>query len=98
MSNSKFYWYSLVKKMIMTPQVATERSLQASVLRNAMEEAETETLTLPDGPMRMLAVKKILIDQTMTYERFEIEYHYCRRTIQKWINSYVKLVGKKAGY
>lgn len=98
MSNSKYYWYSLVKKMIMTPQVANERSLQASVLRNAMQEAEEATLKLPDGQMRMLAVRKILLEQTMTYERFEIEYHYCRRTIQKWINSYVKLVGKRAGY
>lgn len=98
MSRPRHYWYSFVKKMIMSPEIWEDKSLQAAVFRNAIKDATDETLAFPDGELRMKAVNEILIQKIRTYEGVGQEMNYDARTIQRWINCYVNLVGKKAGY
>lgn len=99
MSQPRYYWYEAVKKMIkMYPKIKNEHTVQATIFGHAIEDALEETKKLPNGDLRVKAVMDILIDQTSTYEGVGLQIHYDWRTIQNWVNSFVKLVGKKAGY
>ena len=99
MSRPRYYWYSNVKNMIMKNDILeNDRSLQASILRYAIEEALDDTEKLPHGEERIKAINDVLFKKTKTYESVAREFHYEQRTIQGWITSFVKLVGKKAGY
>jgi len=94
----KYYWYGIVKKQIMQSPYVIEHSLQSTIIANAMKDANKETMNLPNGKLRLKAVKDILIDKRSTYEGVGMELGYEWHTVQSWINSYVNLVGKKAGY
>ena len=99
MSRPRYYWYGNVKKMIMKHDILeNDRSLQASILRFAIEEAMDETAKLPHGEERIQAIDDILFKNEKSYESVAREFHYEQRTIQGWITSFVNLVGKKAGY
>lgn len=99
MSRPRHYWYYEVKGLIKkSKKTKDELTLQATILNTAMIQAETETLKLPNGDLRMKAVRDILIDQKSTINRVCEEVNYEERTVQSWISSYVNLVGKKAGY
>lgn len=98
MSRPRHYWYNVVKSLIKKSKYVDDISLQATILNTAMIQAEKETLKLPNGDLRMKAVKAILIDQTSSIECVCEEVNYQERTVQSWISSYVNLVGKKAGY
>lgn len=94
----KHYWYGIVKKQIMMNKVADKSKLQTLIIENAIQEANKETKRLPNGELRLKAVNDILIIQRCTYDGVALEMHYSEKTIKNWINSYVNLVGRKAGY
>ena len=99
MSKPKHYWYGNVKKLIMSSdQLKKDRTLQATIMLHAIEDATEETLKLPNGQERMRAVDEILIRKTKTIDGVTQELHYEDRTVRGWIQSYVNLVGRKAGY
>ena len=99
MSKPKHYWYGAVRKMIMSSsEVQKEKTLQAVIFNHALEDAFEETRKLPNGELRIKAVEDILINKTKTYDGVALEVFYDKRTIQTWVNSFVNLVGKKAGY
>ena len=99
MSRPRNYWYGIVCKMIKSSnQLENEHTLQSSIFKHAIEDAMAETKKLPNGELRIKAVQDILIEQTKTYEGVAMEVHYDWRTVQNWVNSFVKLVGRKAGY
>lgn len=98
MSKPRYYWYNIVKGLIKKSKHVKDISLQATILNTAMIQAEIETLKLPNGDLRMYAVRELLIDQNSTIERVCEKVNYQERTVQGWISSYVNLVGKKAGY
>lgn len=99
MSRPKYYWYGIVKKMIMNQDAINKnRTLQARLLEQAIEDANDITSRLPNGEARLKAVDAVLIRHTKTYEGVAQDLHYDWRTIQNWVTDYVKLVGKKAGY
>lgn len=98
MSKPRYYWYNIVKGLIKKSNEVKEISLQSTILNTAMIQAEKETLKLPNGDLRMIAVRALLIDQNSTIERVCDVVNYQERTVQGWISSYVNLVGKKAGF
>lgn len=99
MSKPRHYWYGSVRKMIMSSkEIESERTFQATMFKNALEDAFEETRKLPNGDLRIKAVEDILIKKTKTYDGVALELYYDKRTIQSWVNSFVNLVGKKAGY
>ena len=99
MSNPQFYWYPISRKMIENIKVIeNEKSVQAIVFTNAIYEALEETAKLPQGDLRIRAINAILINKTKTCEGVAQELFYEQRTINNWIRSFIKLVGRKAGY
>lgn len=99
MSRPKYYWNGIVKKMIMQyPELQNDTSTQAAIYKNAIDTALEETKQLPDGELRIKAIQKVYLDKTMTIEGVAIELNYSFRTMQRWLNSFVNLVGKKAGF
>lgn len=99
MSRPKHFWYGNIRHLIMNiERFASENSMQSAIFLNAMREADEETKKLPNGELRLKAVNDVLIAKTKTMEGVAQDVHYETRTVQGWINSYVNLVGKKAGY
>lgn len=96
MSKTKYMWYYFVRKMIVVGYYKQDSDF-ARRLAAAMQEANEETAKLPNGELRMLAIDEVLIRNIKTYNGVGYELNYDARTIQEWINSYVNLVGKKAG-
>lgn len=94
----KHYWYGIVKKQISMNKKADKTKLQTLIIETAIQEANKETLKLPNGELRLRAVNDILIAQRHNYEGVAYELNYSEKTIKNWINSYVNLVGRKAGY
>lgn len=98
MSRPKHEWYGFIRMKISRYKSETEKTMQNAIFSNAIADAMEETAKLPNGDLRLKAVSEILIRKTKTYEGMAQELHYDYRTIQNWINSFVNLVGKKAGY
>lgn len=99
MSRPRYWWYGVVRKSIThARELETDTNVQAIIISNAIKDAKEETKKLPNGDLRIRAVEEILINKTKTYEGVALEVHYDWRTVQNWVNSFVNLVGKKAGY
>ncbi len=98
MSQHKYYWYGIVKKMIIDCRWQNPTSFQEWQIRNAIESALQETKKLNNSEMRLKAIELILFKGDETNNAFAIKNHYEWHTTQKWITSFVKMVGKKAGY
>lgn len=98
MSRPKYYWYGIVKKMIMELPDMNDGSLQTAIMKNAYVSALEETLHMPNGELRMKAIREILIEKTKTYQGVGMEIGYEWHTVQNWIRSFVNMVGKKAGF
>lgn len=99
MSHPKHYWYGIARQMIAnSDNLESERTLQATIFMRAIEDATEETLRLPNGKERMKAVRAVIINKTKTIDGCANEMYYSPSTIKKWLNSYVNLVGKKAGF
>lgn len=94
----KYWWYGIVKKQIMMYKKSPADTLQAGILEKAMRDANRETKKLPNGDLRLKAVNDVLIEQKRTYDGVSMELNYSERVIRNWVNSYINLVGKKAGY
>lgn len=97
MSKPRYKWYGVIKKLIMTEYYLGDTE-QARQLKKAMDDARKETALLHNGDLRLKAIDLILIDKTMTYEGVAQEVNYEARNVQRWINTYINAVGKKAGY
>jgi len=97
MSRPRYYWYGIVRKQIRL-NATIDQSEQSDKIRDAMKATEQEFKKLPDGELRLKAVKDILIDNRLTYEGEALEINYSWQTVKGWINSYVNSVGRKAGY
>lgn len=98
MSKPKHKWYGSVKKQIMDRAWENPNSFQDFLMQKAMYEATQKTLKLPNGEDRMDAVEKILIQQEKNYDGVAMEMYTSRPTIERWITSFVNMVGKEAGY
>ncbi len=83
---------------MLASDVEKENTLQSVIFNHALKDAFEETRKLPNGELRIKAVQDILINKTKTYDGVALELYYDRKTIQNWVNSFVNLVGKKAGY
>lgn len=97
MSRPRYYWHNMVRKQIMLNKTIAQ-SEQRDKIREAMAETDRETLKLPNGEERLYAVKAVLIEQSKNYDGVAYELNYDWHTIQKWVNTYVNQVGKRAGY
>lgn len=97
MSKPKYKWYGVIKKLILTEYYNTDTP-QGRKLKEAMEATDEETAGLPNGDLRLKAISLILKEKTMTYEGAGKVVGYEGRNIQRWINTYINSVGKKAGF
>lgn len=97
MGKPKYYWYYLVKKMILELP-AVEDSLQGYIFQKAIDDAIKETRLLPNGDYRVQAIQYILITKRMDYQAAATTLNFDVNTIKRWIASFIKLVGKKAGF
>lgn len=98
MSRPKHYYYGNVKKLIMMSNELPENRIQTAFIKMAIKDATEETLKLPNGEDRMKAVNDVLIKKIRTIEGEALELHYSWRTVQNWINSFINMVGRNAGY
>ena len=99
MSRPKHYWYNIVKKMIMSMKNAEfDDSIQGAIFSRAYNEAVAKTLKLPQGRKRVQAVENILVKQTATIESEAMRLYYSEKTVKNWINAFVNLCGREAGF
>lgn len=99
MSRPKYYWYGIVKKMIMNySQIKNEKSIQTSIFVNAIERALEETKSMENGNLRIEAVNKVLFEKKKTVGGVAMDIHYSERTVVGWTSDFIKLCGKNAGF
>ena len=97
MSRPRHYWYVIVKKMI-EEYPYRERKLQAKLYEEAIEEALEETKKLPNGELRLKVINGVLFNKSLTCGGAAQSVGYEIHTIQKWISSFIHIVGRKVGY
>lgn len=97
MSRPRHKWYGEIKRRILEGKWQEPESFQDYLLMKAIYEADKETIKLPNGDERMKVIKIVMIDHK-SYTQAEFETYNSTRNIQRWITSYINLVGKKAGY
>lgn len=99
MSRPKYYWYGIVKKMVMKyPQLKVEKSLQASIYVVAIEKALEETKETENAKEKLEIIQKVLFDKRKTTAGAALDINYSERTAQRWINSFINLCGKNVGF
>lgn len=93
------YWYGVVYKMIQIyPFLEDEETPQIELIRAAVDKSIEETKKLPDGDLRMQAVKMLYFDKTHTIEGVAMQLFVSGRTVKRWGQDFVKLVGRNSGY
>lgn len=92
------YYYSVIKKWILVKDELPDNRLQTAIFNNAFNDAIEETKKLPNGDLRLKAIDEVLIRKTKTYVGVAQDINYDWRTVQNWITSFIKLVGRKAGF
>lgn len=100
MGKPRFYWYGVVKTMIMQyPRMSINPTSEIEKkFCQAVEKAIADTLKMPDGELRVKAIKEIYFIKTKTAEGVAQEFFYNKRTIQGWTSNFVYKVGKNAGF
>lgn len=99
MSRPKYYWYGIVKKMIMRyPQYKESNCKQEKQYAKAIERALEYTGTMELAESRLKAIDLVLFKQTHTAEGAALHLNYERRNIDRWISQFVNRVGKEVGF
>ena len=99
MSRPKYYWNGMVQKMIKRyPKLKDEKTPQAGIYIKSIEKALDETSKLPNGELRVQAIETIYFDKTKTVDGIALDLNYSPIQIRRWLNSFVNLVGKNAGF
>ena len=99
MSKPRYYWYGIVKKMIMRyPQMKNDAADMELQYIKAIEETLEETKELDQAELRLKAIELILFKKTMTTEGVAQKIFYERRTIDRWLSKFINDVGRKVGY
>ena len=84
--------------MIMRYPKLSANSIQEKAFKEAIETVKEKTLTLSNGDYRLEAVEDILIKKTKTVYGVSQELNYSWKTVQNWVNTFIRMVGKEAGY
>lgn len=93
------YWRWIPVKMIQEyPALKKRKSIQAQIFTWAIEDTIKETEQLADGKFRLQAVDLVYVRKTKTIDGAALEIGASRRTVQRWLNDFVRLVAHKAGY
>jgi hypothetical protein len=101
MSRSRYknYWYGIVKKMVQRyPDLKNEMTMQSAIMSNAIENAIADTKLLPDGERRVKAVEIVYVKGSENIDGAAIKLYASRRTVERWLSSFINLVGKYGGY
>lgn len=102
MAKYKVYWYGISLKMIkMYPVIKKrERSEQEEKFLIAIEKAieETKSLHPDDYGCRLAAVDLIYFKKTHKANGIKDKVHASERTIYRWLNDFVVLTGRIAGF
>lgn len=99
MSRPKYYWHPLVKKMILVcgkKKYSDIPAEQKYIL--AIEKAIEQTKQQKNGDYKVQSIKDILLNRTETILSMTFKIGYSEKTIQNWINDFIRLVGFEAGY
>ena len=95
----KEYWKPAVIDMIRHySTIQGEDTIQANIFASAIKKALKDAESLPDGGLRVQAVKMYYIDNTHKIDGIAMEVNASPRTVQRWLNSFVNAVGVNAGY
>ncbi len=97
MSRPRNRWYGEIKRRILSGDWEHPESFQDYLLMKAIYEAKQETIKLPNGSERMKVITLVLMEGK-TYIQAERETFNSERNVQRWVTSFVNLVGKRAGY
>ena len=94
------FWHSAVIDMLKSySELKESNSVQSILFTSAIEDGLKETLKLPDGELRVKAIKmRYFENPTKNVEIVADEIPAGPATISRWCNSFVRLVGKKAGF
>ena len=99
MSRPKYYWHPLVKKMIVvcgSKKYSDIPAEQKYIL--AIEKAINQTKNQKNGDYKVQSIKDILLNRTETILSMAFKIGYSEKTIQNWINDFIRIVGFEAGY
>lgn len=97
MSNPKYYWYGIVKKMVYRyPRLSDSDQDQAykAAIEAALEQIKAEE----NGAEKIQAIQLVCFEKRYTLDGAAYKMHYGRNTIQRWITKFINTVGKKAGF
>lgn len=97
MSNPKYYWYEIVKKMVYRYPRLND-SEQAQRYKQAIEEALEQIKAEENGDEKIRAIELVCFEKRYTLDGAAYKMHYHRNTIQRWITKFINTVGKNAGF
>lgn len=99
MARYSTYWKFIPTRMVREyKKLKKDPSEQAQRFKTAIEQAKHETEFLPDGKLRLRAVKMVYIEKTHTIEGAARRLYVSRSTLAKWLGEFVNLVAQYSGF
>lgn len=99
MSRPRNWWYPIALLVIKNYDKLFEMSSPAiSIWEYALNRAIKDTKDSDNGNDKIKAVKLVYFRKEYTAAGMAQELGYSEVTIRRWLNSFVNLVGKYAGY
>lgn len=98
-SRYRTYWYGMVLQAVKRfPEIERDDSVMSNILTVAVYKTLREMEKLPDGHLRVRAVRMIYFDKSHTEEGVAMALNVSRATVQRWLNYFIRSVGKYAGF
>lgn len=98
MSRPKYYWYGNVKKMVNRyPLLKAEGEMEKKYIE-AIKKALNTTKSLDNGDARIKAIELVYFKKSHTVYGVASELHYSERTIFRWLNGFIYMVGRNVGF
>lgn len=98
MSNAKYYWFSLIQKVLRHYPAIDDGSIQGAVFANAIRLAMKETEAMPDGERRLELIRMLYFRKSHNVEGAAMALYISEHTAINWNQKFVYSVAKKAGF
>lgn len=93
------YWRWVPVRMIQEySRVKKDRSKQAKIFTEAIEQSLNDTEQMPDGRLRVRAVNLVYIKKTHTIDGAAQKLYVSRSTLKRYLYDFVELVAKYSGF
>lgn len=94
----RYYWYGICTQLLKQYPFEGDNSPMAGMTKQCIENVLTDTAKLPNGDERVKVIELVYLKKTDTIEGAALKVYASRRTVQRWLSSFIYALAKELGF